>query len=187
MKAVLFDLDGVLRFFDAPLEVELSFDSVAAVAFEPRRLHRLVTGGLSKASWIDEAVGELGEGARVWLDRPGRIDAEAWAYAQSLRATHRIGILTNGTDVTRAELAGLGVLDRLDAFVCSAEIGVAKPDPEAFLAGCAALEASPRDVCFVDDSAANVAAAGGVGLWAHRFVGVPALKRTLADRLETAS
>jgi putative hydrolase of the HAD superfamily len=45
------------------------------------------------------------------------------------------------------------------ALLCSASIGIYKPDPKAYLAAAAALELEPAECAFVDDLPINVAAA----------------------------
>ena len=65
------------------------------------------------------------------------------------------------------------------AFV-SGEMGVRKPDPEAFAAALAAVGRDAADVIFVDDSATNVEGAAAVGIESIRFEGASALRASLA-------
>jgi putative hydrolase of the HAD superfamily len=51
-----------------------------------------------------------------------------------------------------------------NALLCSATIGVYKPNPDAYLATAAALELDPAECAFVDDLPVNVAAACAVGM-----------------------
>lgn len=53
--------------------------------------------------------------------------------------------------------------------VVSCEIGLRKPDPEAFLTALDRLGARAEETFFADDSAANVAGAASVGITAHHF------------------
>jgi putative hydrolase of the HAD superfamily len=50
------------------------------------------------------------------------------------------------------------------ALLCSAAIGVYKPDPAAYLAAAAALGLDPAACAFVDDLPENVAAACATGM-----------------------
>lgn len=53
---------------------------------------------------------------------------------------------------------------RFDAIVCSGDVGVAKPDAAAYRLAAARGGARPERCAFVDDVAANVAAARAVGM-----------------------
>jgi putative hydrolase of the HAD superfamily len=64
-----------------------------------------------------------------------------------------VGILTNGPSEwqrRKLELTGIGEL--VDAVAISAELGVAKPDPEAFHRACELLGVTPCDTAMVGDS-----------------------------------
>lgn len=51
----------------------------------------------------------------------------------------------------------------------TASIGIAKPEPDAFLAVTIALGVSPQGCGFVDDTVANVRSASALGMRAHHF------------------
>lgn len=68
------------------------------------------------------------------------------------------------------ERFGLG--EYLTDWFISGDIGVRKPDPEAFTTLCRRLDVIPERILLVDDRAENVAAARGAGLQALRF-GIP--------------
>jgi putative hydrolase of the HAD superfamily len=55
--------------------------------------------------------------------------------------------------------------------VNSSELGLAKPDPEVFVAVCSTLALPPYRCLFVDDQQVNVDAAARVGLRAHPYRG----------------
>lgn len=63
----------------------------------------------------------------------------------------------------------LGYDKLVDSSFYSCTVGHAKPDPAYFRKVLATLGAEPAEVGFVDDSAANVAAAREVGLVAHQW------------------
>jgi glucose-1-phosphatase len=65
--------------------------------------------------------------------------------------------------------------------VFSAELGRAKPDPEAFARLARRLAVVPETVLFFDDGARYVAGARRAGFEAHLFEGVDALRATLAS------
>jgi 2-haloacid dehalogenase len=73
-------------------------------------------------------------------------------------------------------------LDWFDGLVVSGEEGVAKPDRRIFELLLERFGLMPAATLFVDDSAANVAAARGLGLDAVQFRDAGGLRRELAAR-----
>jgi putative hydrolase of the HAD superfamily len=69
--------------------------------------------------------------------------------------------------------------DFFDVVVASSDIGVLKPHPASYHAVLTALDASPRQLLFVDDRPTNVRGAEAVGIAAHRFVGAADLRAWL--------
>lgn len=103
---------------------------------------------------------------------------------------YRHGLLSNSSSRYQEDkLTAIGLRGRFASLVCSDEIGFAKPAPEAFLAGCAALGLPPDRVVYVGDKltidAEGALAAGLRAVWLDRRglregVAVPRV-RTLAD------
>ncbi|MYS25116.1 putative hydrolase of the HAD superfamily [Streptomyces sp. DvalAA-14] len=86
---------------------------------------------------------------------------------------YRHAVLSNSVaDVQERKLRTLGVRHRFEALVCAADLGLAKPDPGAFLAACQALALEPREVAYVgnepDIDARGAAEAGLFGIWLDR-------------------
>ncbi len=109
-------------------------------------------------------------------------DVSSWlhldhATMQMLGRVHAAGVPVSLLSNAPRELAR--ELDRheaLSAFrhrLFSADLGVAKPDPAAYQKALAVLGLPPEQVVFVDDRAANVAAAAELGLVAIHFDGTP--------------
>lgn len=92
------------------------------------------------------------------------------AVLDTLRGQVSIGIITNGAgdahpDSQRTKAAHLGLLDRVDHFWVSDEIGWRKPDPRAFQPALDALDLAPASCLFVGDSLVNdIAGAVAVGM-----------------------
>jgi HAD superfamily hydrolase (TIGR01509 family) len=87
------------------------------------------------------------------------------AYVAGLRPRFLTGILSNSADgARREEQARYSLEELVDVLVYSDEIGLAKPDPRAYLALSAALGVAPDELVFVDDLPANVAAACQLGI-----------------------
>ncbi|MBB5787010.1 HAD-IA family hydrolase [Jiangella mangrovi] len=177
IDVLLLDLDGVVRHYDpaATDAIEkrsgLSPGKLHETAFEPRLLQRVVTGGLTRAQWVDHVAAAVGPvAATAWATQRPSVDREVLATIRRLRvAGVKVCLLTNGTDRIGAELAELRIADDFDEVFNSAEIGVAKPDLRIFMHVLRVLGVPRSSVLFLDDSQANVRGASAVGMRAHLF------------------
>lgn len=70
-------------------------------------------------------------------------------------------------------------LSCFEAIFASHEIGVRKPDPQAFQIVLDYLKKSPEEVVFIDDSAENIEAAGRLGLQVVLFENAARLENSL--------
>jgi HAD superfamily hydrolase (TIGR01509 family) len=107
---------------------------------------------------LAEALYERVLGSRGWTAYP---DAAPVLRELRARGVRTAAVSNIGFDV-RPVLAGLGLLDHLDACVLSCEVGATKPSPEIFRAACSALCADPAATLMVGDSAVDDT--GGVAL-----------------------
>jgi putative hydrolase of the HAD superfamily len=99
---------------------------------------------------------------------PGSIDA--LRHAASLGT---VCLLSNNPSVFAESLPVLApdvVAIVGDNRLVSCQLGVRKPDPQAFELALGRFDARPEDTFFVDDSAANVAGAASVGIHTHHLV-----------------
>lgn len=188
IRLVLLDLDGVVRHFPpqalAELEARhgLAPGRIHQVAFADELLARVVTGRTTRAAWIDAVGQTLGAplAAQEWGRLPAVLDPSVLALVDELRAARiLVAILTNGTDSIPAELAELGLDQRVDAVFNSAEIGYAKPDRRAFQHVLGQFDLTGPEVFFVDDSASKLAGADELGMTTHLFTGVSSLRAAL--------
>jgi glucose-1-phosphatase len=188
IRAVLFDLDGVVRHFDpdhvAAIERRhgIAAGAIEAFAFSSPVIELVTTGRIRRSDWIDAIGAHLDdpEAAAAWDAQPFRVDAAVLELVGELRAAGvLVAILTNGTDTVPAELASVGVLDRFDAVFNSATIGVAKPDVRAFQHVLDALGVAAEECFFTDDSPTKLVGADRLGMPTHHFTGVAALRAAL--------
>ncbi|MDH2391407.1 HAD family hydrolase [Streptomyces sp. HNM0663] len=98
---------------------------------------------------------------------------DALPVLEALAGEYRQGVLSNSSlHNQQRKLTVLGVRDRFETVLCAAELGVAKPAPEAFHAACEELGLPPGDVAYVGDQpdidAGGAVAAGLTGIWLDR-------------------
>lgn len=190
IRAVVSDLDGVLRIFDRDLWAEL--DAVAgtpagtaysAVLGHPF-LDEVVRGRGTHRQWRRHAASALvaagssqqaaDAAIRTWLASPARIDREVLAQLETLRtAGLGVFVLTNGTDRVPQELDELGLTPFLGPgrrfLLNTADLGAAKPDREAYARAQVRIERElgttvrTDQVAFLDDSTRHVRGASLFG------------------------
>ncbi|KKO78363.1 haloacid dehalogenase [Corynebacterium minutissimum] len=86
---------------------------------------------------------------------------------------HSVGILANVPPVLGTRIRQTQTwLQECAAVTLSCDIGVAKPDPEAYLVAVDALGAQAKDTHFFDDRPDFVTGAQRLGLKAHLFTGI---------------
>jgi len=183
IRGVLFDFGGVLHDmrWDAAREIEEAHRLPRNALFET--LYRTLTwkalecGRGDRQAWLDEAHGLLETRAGrslprlhdAWRAAQGPIAANV-ALARRLRPPYRTAILSNADASLRGRLRdGLGIHDLFDTVVCSAEVGLAKPDPAIYRLTAEQLGLEPAACVFVDDHEPNVQAARDVGMAAILF------------------
>ena len=186
-KAVIFDVGGVLIHMDWK-----EYDRFAVERGLPERewlriLHQTEeynawqTGRGSEAEWhasiMRELRAHLGDRSEAfieeWLARPTPIHEPNIEMAQALiDAGYTVAVLSNaGPDLRERIDETLGRAIAWHDIICSAEVGLAKPDPAIYRLTMARLSLRPAQCFFIDDIRANVASAQEVGWTAHRFKG----------------
>jgi len=88
-------------------------------------------------------------------------------------ATHRVAVLTNGDQGQQDDkMRRTGLHHLVEQVVATSTIGAAKPDPAAFRAALARLDAEPASTVYVGDNldvdARGAIAAGLRGIWINR-------------------
>jgi len=163
--------------------------SVTATAFEPGLFGLAITGQITHDRWMATIARQLAGDAvptaraaaatAAW-SRPGYVMATALGLVRAARARARVALLTNATTRLADDLAVLGLDREVDGVISSAEIGIGKPDQEAYLAALALLDATAEETLFCDDSEANVVAARAVGMTAAHVPDTDALRTALS-------
>jgi len=124
---------------------------------ESRDVFRLYTGYLLEGLGIarDGAADRLCEALREYNPPVGLWNLpapEARAVLEGLAARGlRIAVVSNSNGSVEAILREVGLLDRLDAVVDSAVVGIEKPDPRIFRRAARALGIEPGEAVHVGD------------------------------------
>ncbi|GAA3855206.1 HAD-IA family hydrolase [Streptomyces sedi] len=197
--ALLCDLDGVLRHWDAGLaprleeEYGLAPGAFHGTAFRPERLLPAVTGAVTDEAWR-EAVAEdfapaCGSLARAralvaeWTDTPATVDPEVRELLTTVGRRVPVVLVTNATSRLDADLASLGLTGLAHAVVNSSREGVAKPDAGIFRVAAGRAGVPAGRCLFVDDTPGHVTAARALGMTAHHHRDNTSLRRVLAPLL----
>ncbi|MET9568282.1 HAD family hydrolase [Streptomyces virginiae] len=146
------------------------------------------------AAGVGTFQGQRQERVREFLDEPRMTAAEAdawfdqyvehykaaWAVfpdvvpaLDALAADYRHGVLSNSSTANQdPKLRHLGLRERFEVLVCAVELGVSKPEAEAFLAACEALGLPAEEVAYVGDQpeidARGARDAGLLAVWIDR-------------------
>ncbi len=177
MKAVIFDLGGVLVNYDGR-STFTEISNMAGVSlddllpFYQTHDHAFGTGQLDGQDYyqkLNETFGLSADYATftaVFCHTQQRNEA-ALALASELQAQSgiNVGIISN-TNAVHADWlrANLPEFDLFPSVILSNEVGLLKPDPAIYQLSLAQLNVHPHQALFVDDNEENVAGGTAVGL-----------------------
>jgi HAD superfamily hydrolase (TIGR01509 family) len=126
------------------------------------------------------------EAIHAWETRWSEMFSGAIAETEAaIEALHDAGVAQFGlSNMSHEVLPGIRAmspaLERLAGIVISGDCGLLKPDPHIYRLACDRFGLEPATTLFVDDSAANIAAADALGFRTHHFTDpaaiTPALK-----------
>lgn len=120
---------------------------------------------------------------QVWdeIERDVELNMQLIAYIKELKATHKVGLLTN---------AARSLIERLfeehlalfDVVIISSDYGVIKPDPHIYDIAITKAGVSGNEITFVDDNERNIRAAEEKGIHGVVYTNLSSLKEVLAQR-----
>ena len=183
MRAVVFDFGGVLwdMRWDVARELDqahgLPHSSVFETLYRCEAWHAVERGTGDREAWRRDAHRALE--ARAGRPLPPLHDE--WHKAQvpiaanldlvrALRPAYKISILSNADVSLRRRLEHeIRIHHLFDDIVCSAEVGMAKPERAVFDLACRRLGLPTAECVFVNDYDANVKAAQDAGMAAVLF------------------
>jgi len=94
-------------------------------------------------------------------------------YLNNLRPRFLTAILTNAASNFRATYCqSFDMENWVDRVIISAEIGMAKPDPQIFHKATQLMGVSPEESVFIDDLPDNIKAARAAGMQSYQFTDV---------------
>lgn len=183
IRAVVFDYGGVI--IDMRWDVMRALEEAHALAqgaivqtlYGSEAWKQLEVGVGDRREWLEGAHKALEAAAgralpplhQEWRDHQGLIDANV-ALARSLRPPYSTAVLSNADSTLVSRLRDVhGIYELFDVVVCSAEVGMAKPDPRIYALAAERLALTPPECVFVDDAERNVAAAREAGMHAIHY------------------
>ena len=181
IRAIIFDWGGVIQTlpgkdYRAGWERRLGLapDTLANVFRELQE--PLIVGAISNEEYIQRVADRLGlssaEAADDFADAfysVVRLNREVIAAVRELRTRFKVALLTNAwpdADKLLRDKQGIDVYAEFDAYVNSAEVGMAKPDPAIYRLTLERLGVAPQEAVLLDDSLRNVEAARALGIHA---------------------
>lgn len=81
----------------------------------------------------------------------------------------KVGIISDTTHSLPYTLKALGIGNYIDAYTCSKEVGVMKPDPKIYLTALNKLNCQPSECLYVDDYEDEVVGAENLGILSFRI------------------
>ena len=177
-RGIVFDFGGVLwdMRWDVARELDrrhgLPRSSVFETLYRSDAWSEIERGTGDPAAWRDaahraleaRAGGPLPPLHEEWLTAQGTIGPNL-ELVRALRTDYRLSILSNADLSLRRRLQEeIGISQLFDDIICSAEVGMAKPDPQIYLLACERLGLPAAACVFIDDHAPNVSAAESAGL-----------------------
>lgn len=199
IKAVGFDYGGVIGSkHKNGLNFSQDLARIIGVTVEEFRReyfkinHLVNTGKMVNWEEFDKILLEkLGREARlgVLTDYRKRITSE-WVQMdkQMLELVGRIrargikvGLLSNAAKESGRKLRELGLADRFDVFMISAEEGLQKPDPKIFLSFVDRLGVGMEELVFIDDAKRSLSGAKELGYYPILYSGYNQLVKKLVE------
>jgi HAD superfamily hydrolase (TIGR01509 family) len=181
IKAIIFDIGGVLlrTHNHAPrreLEAEygLEHGEVERLVFNSEMATKAQSGAISDEElwqWLAEQLALSTAGLDDFRERfwaGDVLDDDLVAYIRRLKPLYQTAILSNASDYPHHGLTR-SIADAFDLIVWSADEKVMKPDKSIYQRTLARLDREAEEAVFVDDNAANVAAARDIGMHAVHY------------------
>lgn len=197
-RVCLFDMDGVVRQWQpqyalaAEATCGLPAGALRATAFSIPEYDASLRGDITFAEWCSATQRALAVryphaaaalAVTKWQADKGWVDPDVVSMIRRARRFVAVGLLSNAHDALSSDLEYLGLADLFDVVICSAEVGLIKPDLRLYRESARMFDVSPAECFFTDDLTVNVRAARRAGLDAEVFTGAANLATHLEYRL----
>ena len=177
IQGLIFDFGGVLwdMRWDISRELErehgLSERAIVQTLFTGDTWRRIEVGDGDREAWLATAHSDLETVAgrplpplhQHWRERQ-HVIAPNIELIRALRPAYRTAVLSNADSSLSARLRDIGIDRLFDSIVCSADVGIAKPEPRIYALAAERLGLPPSACVFVDDLESNVEAARDAGM-----------------------
>lgn len=182
IRSVILDYGGVL--WDMRWDITRTLEqehglrerALVETLYGSETWRQLEVGVGDREAWLTEAhrdletvVGrELPPLHRHWRERQHLI-APNIDLIRRLRPKYKTSVLSNADNTLIDRLRDVGVADLFDDIVCSADVGMAKPEARLYALAAERLGLSASECVFVDDLERNIDAAREAGMHSVHF------------------
>lgn len=183
IQGLIFDYGGVL--WDMRFEVTRALEqqhglrerAIVETLYGTETWRRLEVGDGDREQWLreahtlleTEAGHELPPLHRHWRQEQ-RLIAPNIELIERLRPPYRTAVLSNADNTLMRRLTDEHRIHHLfDDIICSADVGMAKPEPKIYALAAQRLGLPPAACVFIDDLETNVQAARDAGMHAICF------------------
>jgi epoxide hydrolase-like predicted phosphatase len=182
IRGVIFDYGGVL--WDMRWDITRTLEqehglrerALVETLYGSETWRQLEVGVGDRDAWLTEAhrdleavVGrELPPLHRHWRERQHLI-APNIDLIRRLRPKYKTSVLSNADNTLIDRLRDVGVADLFDDIVCSADVGMAKPEARLYALAAERLGLVAAECVFVDDLERNIDAAREAGMQGVHF------------------
>jgi putative hydrolase of the HAD superfamily len=198
IRAVFFDLGGVIlrTEYQAPRQqlaerLGLEYDDLDRIVFDSQTGLQAATGAItSRQHWeavmkrLKRPIEEM-DSIREEFFAGDIIDRNILNFLRSLRPTHKTGLISNNWSDLRDYLVREKIIDAFDHIIISAEVGVAKPEPEIYRIALEQAGVRPEEAVFVDDFYVNIEGCEKVGMKGVHFKDAESALEQLRQLLST--
>jgi putative hydrolase of the HAD superfamily len=178
IEGLIFDYGGVL--WDMRFEVTRALEEqhglrerlIVETLYGTETWRRLEVGDGDREQWLREAHALLETEAgrelpplhRHWRQEQ-KLILQNIELIERLRPPYRTAVLSNADNTLMRRLTEEHRIHHLfDDIICSADVGMAKPEPKIYALAAQRLGLSPEACVFIDDLEANVEAARDIGM-----------------------
>lgn len=186
----VFDFGGVIGGTDAHVVAQAIATQFGIPVHEALSVYRQSPRSSCEEYWQTYAKGLNKSLSQNWTDELEKVKMEAivpvegtlQVVQQLRRSGYRVAMLSNTTPARAAYIRSHGYYQPFDPVILSCDIGVKKPDKQAYLILLEQLCAEAKDCIFIDDKESNIVAAQKLGFDTIQFRGIDALKQELERR-----